>query len=63
MGEKTDQVKGRVKEAVGDITDNDKLTRDGKADRLAGDAKEKVGDATEKVEEVIDKAKGALQRK
>jgi uncharacterized protein YjbJ (UPF0337 family) len=56
MGEKTDQVKGRVKEAVGDVTDNDKLKHEGHADRLAGDAKEKV-------EEVIDKAKDALQRK
>lgn len=56
MGEKTDQVKGRVKEAVGDITDNDKLEHEGQADRRAGEAKEKV-------EEVIDKAKDAVQRK
>jgi uncharacterized protein YjbJ (UPF0337 family) len=57
MGEKTDQVKGRVKEAVGDITENDNLKHEGQADRLAGDAKEKLGDAKEKVEELIDKAR------
>jgi uncharacterized protein YjbJ (UPF0337 family) len=63
MGDKTDQMKGRVKDAVGDLTDDDDLKRDGKTDRLAGEAKEKVGDATDKVEEVIDKAKDAVQRK
>jgi uncharacterized protein YjbJ (UPF0337 family) len=63
MGEKTDQVKGRVKEVVGEITDNDELKHEGQADRLAGDAKEKVEDAAEKVDDVIDKAKDALQRK
>jgi uncharacterized protein YjbJ (UPF0337 family) len=63
MGEQTDQVKGRVKEAVGDLTDDDDLKREGKTDRLAGEAKEKVGDAQEKVKEVIDKAKDAVQGK
>jgi len=63
MGEKTDQTKGRVKEAVGDITGNDELKHEGKADRLAGEAKEKLGDAREKVEEVIDKAKDAAQHR
>lgn len=63
MGKETDQVKGRAKEAVGDITDDDDLKREGQADRLAGEAKEKLGDAKKKIEEVIDKAKDAVQRK
>jgi uncharacterized protein YjbJ (UPF0337 family) len=63
MGEKSDQMKGRVKEAVGDITDDDDLKREGKADRLAGEVKEKVGDAKDKVEDVIDKTKDVVQRK
>ncbi len=63
MGEKTDQVKGRAKEAVGDITDNDDLKNEGRGDRLAGEAKEKLGDAKKKVEKVIDKAKDAVQGK
>lgn len=62
MGEKTDQVKGRVKEAVGDLTDDDDLKRDGKTDRVAGQVKEHVGDAKDKVEEVIDKTKDAVRR-
>ncbi len=35
----------------------------GRADRLAGEAKEKLGDAKDKVEDVIDKAKDSTQRK
>jgi uncharacterized protein YjbJ (UPF0337 family) len=63
MGDKSDQVKGRVKEAVGDLTDDEDLERDGRTDRLAGEAKEKVSDAKEAVEGVIDKAKEAVQQK
>ena len=63
MGEKTDQVKGRVKEAVGSLTDDKDLKREGRTDRLAGEAKEKLGHAKDKVEEVIDKAKDSMHRK
>ena len=38
----SDQAKGRVKEAVGDLTDNDKLKSEGKADQAAGDVKKSV---------------------
>ena len=63
MSDKTDQAKGRVKEAVGDLTDNDDLKREGKTDRLAGETKEKVGDVKDKVEEGIDNVKDALHKK
>lgn len=63
MSDKTDQAKGRVKEAVGSLTDDDDLEREGKTDRLAGDAKEKVGQAKDKVEEGIDKVKDAVDHK
>ena len=62
MSDKTDQAKGRVKEAVGDLTDNDDLKKEGKTDRLAGETKEKVGDVKDKVEEGIDKVKDALHK-
>ena len=48
-----DEAKGRAKEAAGDLTDNEKLKNDGKADRVAG----KMKDA---VDTVKDKAKGAV---
>jgi uncharacterized protein YjbJ (UPF0337 family) len=63
MAGKTDQMKGKAKEAVGDLTGNTDLESEGKADRQAGEAKEKFGKVGEKVEEVIDKAKGVLHPK
>lgn len=55
MGEKTDQAKGKIKEAAGDVTGNDDLKREGKADRVGGEIKEKVGDAVDKVKDVLHK--------
>ncbi len=48
-----DDAKGRIKEAAGDLTDNDDLKREGKVDRAAGAAKEKVDDAADKVKEAF----------
>jgi uncharacterized protein YjbJ (UPF0337 family) len=62
MSDKTDQAKGRVKEAVGSLADDDDLKREGKTDRVAGETKEKIGQAKDKVEDVIDKAKDALHK-
>jgi uncharacterized protein YjbJ (UPF0337 family) len=61
MSEKTDQVKGKAKEAVGSLTGNKDLESEGKADRRAGETKEKVSDAKGKVEEVIDKAESKVE--
>jgi uncharacterized protein YjbJ (UPF0337 family) len=57
MGAKSDQAKGRAKEAVGSLTGDKDLKSAGKADRRACEAKEKVGLAKDKVEEVVDKTK------
>jgi uncharacterized protein YjbJ (UPF0337 family) len=57
MDGKVDDLKGRAKQAAGDLTDNDDLKREGKADRAAGTAKEKVEDAKDWVEDKIDKIK------
>lgn len=50
MSGKTDELKGRVKEAAGAVTDDDRLRREGKTDQAAGKVKQKV-------EHVVDKAK------
>ncbi len=63
MEAKKDDIKGRVKEAAGDLTDDEELQREGKTDRAAGSMKEKLEQAKEKGEEVVDKAKDRLQRK
>ena len=51
MGGKTDEVKGRIKEAVGSLTGNDKLRDEGKTDQVVGQVKQ----AVDKVKKVIDK--------
>jgi len=59
MSGKADDMKGRAKEAVGDLTDNDEMKREGKADRAAGSAKQKAEEAVDKVR---DKVKDVLDR-
>ena len=51
MGEKADEAKGRAKEAVGDLTDNDRLKREGKMDQAGAEVKEKTSDAIDKGKE------------
>lgn len=53
MPENFDDAKGRVKEAAGDLTDNDRLKNEGKVDQAAGTIKEKIGDAADKVKDVV----------
>jgi uncharacterized protein YjbJ (UPF0337 family) len=60
MSGKSDQAKGRVKQAAGDLTDNDDLKREGKADETAGKVKEAIGDAKGKFDDVIDDVKEKL---
>ena len=51
---KTEQVKGRVKQAVGDLTNNDRLHDEGAADEAAGNVQEGYGRARRKVGEFIE---------
>lgn len=56
MGGKTDIVKGRVKEASGALTGNEKLKEEGKTDQVVGEAKETVQKVADKVKQVVKKA-------
>ena len=51
----TDDAKGRVKEAAGDLTGDKDLQREGKVDQAAGKAKHGI-------EKLTDKVKDALKR-
>ena len=51
----TDEAKGRVKEAAGDLTDDKGLKNEGKVDRASGSVKDKVGDAADKAKDVVNK--------
>jgi uncharacterized protein YjbJ (UPF0337 family) len=54
MSGKTDELKGRVKEAAGAITDDDRLRREGKADQVAGKVKQQVEKAVDKTKEKLE---------
>lgn len=49
MSGEADRTKGRIKEAVGDLTDDDELKREGKVDQAAGKAKETVDKVKDKL--------------
>jgi uncharacterized protein YjbJ (UPF0337 family) len=51
----TDDLKGRAKEAAGDLTNDDSLKNEGKVDRASGSIKDKVGDAADKVKDTLRK--------
>jgi len=53
MGEHIDEAKGRTKQAAGDLTDDEKLKREGRVDRTVSSIKDKVDDAADKVKEKV----------
>ena len=58
MGGKTDEVKGRIKEAAGTLTGNDKLREEGKTDQAVGKAKQAVQKAADTVKKAVKKVIG-----
>lgn len=50
---KFDDAKGRLKEAAGDLTDNQDLRNEGKVDKAAGSVKNKVAEAADKVKDAV----------
>jgi len=53
MSGKTDVVKGRIKEAAGALTGNDKLRAEGQADQATGKVKQIVEKAVDKVDQAV----------
>lgn len=53
MEGKWEQVKGRIKEKWGDLTDDDLTMINGKRDQLAGRIQERYGYSKERVEEEL----------
>ncbi len=56
MSGKTDQIKGKAKQAAGVLTGNKRLEREGKLDRTVGGIKEKAAGA-------VDKVRSAMKRR
>ena len=58
MGGKTDVVKGRIKEAAGALTGNDKLRNEGKTDQVVGKAKQAVQNTADTIKKAVKKVTG-----
>lgn len=50
-----DEGKGRIKEAAGDLTDDDSLKKEGKIDQAKSSAKDAVDKVTDKAKDVVNK--------
>ena len=55
MGGKADEVKGRIKEAAGALTGNDKLREEGKTDQAVGKAEQAVQKTADTVKRAVKK--------
>jgi uncharacterized protein YjbJ (UPF0337 family) len=59
---KKEQLKGKIKQATGDLTDDERLHDEGVADETAGDVQEGFGRARRKVGEAIDDIGDKIKR-
>jgi uncharacterized protein YjbJ (UPF0337 family) len=57
-----DQAKGKVKQAVGTLTGNDKLKAEGQVDETAGKVESAVGQASREVGDAVTKVGKAIKR-
>jgi uncharacterized protein YjbJ (UPF0337 family) len=51
----TDEAKGRVKEAAGDLTGDQELKDEGKVDRASGKVKDAIGGVADKAKDLLRK--------
>ena len=59
---KGEQLKGKLKQAAGDLTDNERLHDEGVADEASGDVQEGFGRGRRKVGEAIEALGNKLKR-
>lgn len=59
---RTDQLRGKLKQAAGDLTDDPQLHDEGVADEVAGDIREGFGRGRRKVGEAIEDIGESLKR-
>ena len=62
MGAKTDQIFGRAKQALGAITGNKKMKREGQVQEQKGELKGKVGSTIDKTQDKLDDLKKTIDR-
>ncbi|MEP6916216.1 MAG: CsbD family protein [Acidobacteriota bacterium] len=59
---KAEALKGKIKQAAGDLADNPRLHDEGVADELAGDTQDTAGRVRRKVGEAIEDVGNAIKR-
>jgi uncharacterized protein YjbJ (UPF0337 family) len=59
---KKDQLKGKVKQAAGDLTDDERLHDEGVADEAAGDVQEGFGRGRRKLGDAIEDLGNKIKR-
>ena len=59
---KKEQLKGKVKQAAGDLTDDEQLHDEGVADEAAGDVQEGFGRGRRKIGEAIEELGDKIKR-
>jgi uncharacterized protein YjbJ (UPF0337 family) len=62
MEGKYEQVKGSVKEGLGNVTGDDEMHSEGTADKLKGDVQEGWGGTTRKVGDMLEDVGDAVKR-
>lgn len=60
--DKAEGLVGKAKETVGDVTDNQDLENEGKADQVKSDIKEKVTEAGEAIKDKANEVLGAFKK-
>jgi len=55
-----DKTKGKMKQAIGDLTDDERLRREGQADESAGKAKDVLNKVKDKAEDLVDNVKDRI---
>ncbi len=58
-----DQAKGKIKQAAGVLTDDDKLRAQGENDEKAGKVKEVIETGKDKLDDAVDAVKDRLNKK
>lgn len=59
---KTEQLKGKIKQGVGDLTDNERLHDEGVADEAEGDVQDTLGRTRRKVGEAVNDLGDKIKR-
>lgn len=60
MSGETDKVAGRMKQAAGDLTDDQKMKQEGREQENAGKLKDAVDDVKDEANDAIDKVRAKI---